>query len=119
MRLARQGSTTENAQGRPGDGAELPLLHPSILAQLSNGEAGRRTRTQVGDCLILSEDGLSSFNAGNVREIRDALSAGRPTPAWPPANGITRRRLRWKRMLLAACYFGFAVGAGVAIGWLL
>ena len=117
MRRTRQGSTTENAKGRPGDGAELPLLHPRLLAQLSNGEAGRRTRTPEGDCLILSEDGLSSFDAGSVSEIRDTLSAGRPTPAWPPVNGITRRRLRWKRILLAAVCFALAIGAGVTIGW--
>jgi hypothetical protein len=80
MRRTRQGSTTGIAEGRAGDGAELPLLHPRRLSQLSNGEDGRRTCTPEGDCLILSEAGLSSFDAGNVSEVRDALSAGRPTP---------------------------------------
>lgn len=117
MHRTWQGSTAEIARGRPGDGAELPLLHPRLLAQLSNGADGRRTCVPEGDCLILSEDGLSSFDAGNVREVRDALSAGRATPAWPPESGVTRRRLRWKRMLLAAVCFALAVGAGVTIGW--
>ncbi len=117
MRRTRQGSTTENAEDRPGDGAELPLLHPRLLPQLSHAEDGRRTSTPEGDCLILSEDGLSSFDAGNVSEVRDALSIGRPTPAWPPGNGIARRRLRWKRILLAAVCFALAIGVGVAIGW--
>ncbi len=119
MRRTRQHGTTETAKGRPGDGAELPLLHPRLLSQLSNGEDGRRTGTPGGECLILSEDGLSSFDAGIVSEVRDVVWEGRPTPTWPPVNGITRRRLRWKRWVLAACYFAFAVGAGVAIGWLL
>ena len=117
MSRTRRGSTTENAKGRPGDGAELPLLHPRLLPQLSKAEDGRRTCTPEGDCLILSEDGLSSFDVGKVSEVRYALSAGRPTPAWPPVNGITRRRLRWKRMLLAAVCLALAIGAGVRIGW--
>lgn len=117
MRRTRQRSTTETAKGRPGDGAELPLLHPRLLSQLSHGEDGRRAGTPEGECLILSEDGLSSFDAGDVREVRDALSAERPTPAWPPVNGITRRRLRWQRILLAAVCFALALGAGVTIGW--
>ncbi len=47
-----QDSTTEIAKGRLGYGAELPLLHPRLLLQLSNGEDGRMLLAAV--CFALA-----------------------------------------------------------------
>ncbi len=119
MRRTRQRSRSRQAGAQPGDGAELPLLHPRLLPQLSHREEEGRTPTSEGECLILSENELGAFDADRVDEVRRALSAEVPATARPPGSRITRRLTSWKRWVLAACYFAFAVGAGVAIGWLL
>ena len=115
MRRTRQ-STSSNAAGPPSDGADLPLLHPRILGQLSNSSDDRRAHSSEGDCLILSDDELERFDADRIGEVRQALSGEFAVSGWPLENGMPRRRPRWKKVVWAAVFLVLALAVGLTIG---
>jgi hypothetical protein len=102
-----------------GDGAELPLLHPRLLAQLSQGHRERRPQNVAEDCLILSAGGLERFDSHRVDEMRKGLSAEVPVSGWPVPSRGRGRALHWKWLVLTACYLALAIGAGLTIGYVL
>ena len=115
MRRTRQGNN-KTSDGRPNDGADLPLLHPRLLGQLVNPSEGRRSYSAEGDCLILSDDELELFDTNRVDEVRHALSAEHAFSEWHGGAGIERRRPRWRKAMWAAVFVVLAVAAGVTIG---
>ncbi len=119
MSRARRRIAATPSREESGDGAELPLLHPRLLAQLSHGHRERRPQSAEGDCLILSDGGLESFDSHRVDEVRDGLSTEYPVPGWPAASRTRRRGFSWKWLILTACYLALAIGAGLTIGYVL
>ena len=96
----------------------MPLLDPRLLAALTTSPSNRRTRTESGEYLILSESGLAQFDPRRVNEVRAALS-GWSTVTGPAfdarAEGIARLPLGrigelWARR-------GIAVGATAALAF--
>ncbi len=109
-------STVGNQNGPPSDGADLPLLHPRVLGQLTNPGEGRRAHSSEGDCLILSDEELELFDIDRIDEVRHALSTEHAFSEWPGGQAIARRRPRWEKVLWGAVLVAAAVGVGAIIG---
>lgn len=111
--------TAPPAHDQSGDGADLPLLHPRLLAQLSQSHGERRPRSAEGSCVILSDGGLERFDAHRVDEVRKGLSNEVPIPGSPAATRARGHGFSWKWLVLTACYLALAIGAGLTIGLVL
>ena len=116
MRPTRQREATRIPGDLPGDGAELPLVHPRLLAQLSRGQKERRTTNSEGDCLILSDDELGKFDAERVAEVRDALSGEFRVDPLGRGDRLAHRGMGMKHMVFAMVLAALAVVVGMTIG---
>ena len=117
MRQTLQRIATQTPHNLPGDGAELPLLRPELLSQFSIGTKERRTSNSVGDCLILSDDGLDKFDTERLAEVRAALSGEFRVDPFGWQDGPARRGTRLKRMVFGIVIGTLAVVVGLTIGW--
>ncbi len=116
MRRTRQRKSTQAPGDLPGDGAELPLVNPGLLPQLSRGEKERRTSNSEGDCLILSDDELGKFDADRVAEVRDGLSGEFRVDPFGRGEGPAPRGMGLRHMVFAVVIVALAVVVGVTIG---
>ncbi len=116
MRRTRQRNATRTPDILAGDGAELPLLHPNLLHQLSSGTKERRTSNSEGDCLILSDNGLDKFDTDRVAEVRAALSGEFRVDPFGPEDGPARWGMGLKHMVFAIIIIALALVVGITIG---
>ncbi len=116
MRRTRQRNATRTPGILAGDGAELPLLRPNLLIQLSSGAKERRIRNSEGGCLILSDDGLDKFDTERVAEVRAALSGEFHVDPFGWEDGPARWGTGRKRMVFTIVIVALAVVIGVTIG---
>ena len=115
----RRISVCNMTQGRgilAGDGAELPLLRPRVLAQLSREPKERRTSNSEGDCLILSDDGLDRFDTQRLAEVRGALSGQFRVYPYGRDYGPARPGTGAKHIVLTLVMIALAVAVGMTIG---
>ena len=119
MRLTRPREATWTLGDLPGDGAELPLVHPGLLSQLSRGTKERRTTNSEGDCLILSVDDLGEFDPDRVGEVRDALSGVFRVDPYGRGDRRARRWMGLKHPVVTLVFVALAVVVGMTIGLVL
>ena len=116
MRRILLGNMTQDRGILPGDGAELPLLRPGVLAQLSREPKERRTSNSEGDCLILSGNGLDRFDKQRLAEVRAALSGQCRVDPYGRDYGPARRGMGARHIVSTLFMIALAAAVGMTIG---
>ena len=112
MRRTQQRNATRTPEILAGDGAELPLLRPDLLTQLSSGAKERRIRNSEGDFLILSDDRLDKFDTERVAEVCAALSREFRVDHFGREHGPARWGTGLKHMVFAIVIVGLETRCG-------